>query len=164
MIGYGTNDLLEMTIDKRIPAKKIIIHPNYVSAKPSSKGNKRKLLKLLSHSLIKLNLFCLFKSGDIALIELSESINLTSFVRPACLLSSLDQMDDILDNQPDQIYTASGYGSVRRTYRWILGNLRGGKIERYLKKADFKAQQPYGKQVLDKTVNLFNFTYKISKQ
>lgn len=31
-----------------------------------------------------------------------------------------------------------------RTYKWLVGRLRGGKIDRYMKKADFKHSQDNG--------------------
>lgn len=80
MVNFRSNDLEEMTLDKRIPAEKIMIHPLYTSGKPSSKG-------------------------DIALIKLSRTLNLTDNVKPACLIKDVDTLNDILEDQPDQIFT-----------------------------------------------------------
>lgn len=117
-IGFGSNDLKKMT--ERIPAKRIITHPLYNSGKANSKG-------------------------DIALIELERPINLTQNVRPGCLMSNLTQLNDILVNQPDTVLMATGFGSTRKTYKFLIGQLRGAKIERYLKKANFNAMQKNGK-------------------
>lgn len=120
----GTNDLEEMSESKRIPAKRIIINSVYNSNTPSSKG-------------------------DIALIELSRPANLSQFVKPACLIKNLNQLDNTLKNDRDTVLMASGFGSVTRTYKFIgVGGLRGGKIERYMKKADFRPVQNNGKLVL----------------
>lgn len=110
-----------MPESKRIPAKRIIIHRQYNSNTPSSRG-------------------------DIALIELSRPANLTQFIKPACLMKNLDQLDNILNNERDQVLLASGWGSVTRTYKFIVGgSLRGGKIEKEMKKANFRAVQKNGK-------------------
>ena len=82
MIGYGTNDLEEMPESKRISAKRIIINSIYNAKSPSSKG-------------------------DIALIELEQSVNLSSAVKPACLMKNLDQLNEILVEEPDTIFTGN---------------------------------------------------------
>ena len=119
----GTNNLEEMPQNERIPGKRIIIHRQYNSATPSSRG-------------------------DIALIELARPANLTQFIKPACLMKNLDQTDNLLYNDRDTVLMASGWGSVTRTYKFIMGSgLRGGKIENEMKKADFRAVQNNGKLV-----------------
>lgn len=121
MLGMGTNDLEEMTEDKRIPAKRIFTHRLYNPSTPSSRG-------------------------DIALIELSRPANLTQYVKPACLMKNLDQLDHILKGDRDTVLMASGFGSVTRTYKFIMGSgLRGGRVDRYMKKADFRAVQEHGR-------------------
>ena len=63
---------------------------------------------------------------------------MTNVVKPACLMKDLNKLNEILNN-PQTILEASGWGSTRRTYKWLLGSrLRGVVVSRYLKKASFK--------------------------
>lgn len=48
--------------------------------------------------------------GDIALLLLNKTIKFSDTVRAACLIPSLYQTNQILED-PDQVYQASGFGS-----------------------------------------------------
>lgn len=106
---------------RRISVERVVIHPNY---KPESSST----------------------PGDIALLRLTKDIPLNLFAKPGCLYPNVDRFADLLKREKTLKVVGTGWGSVNVTYRWIWGGqLRGGRIEPHLKKANFLAMDSDGK-------------------
>jgi hypothetical protein len=125
-VGFGSNNLRMMKPKDRIAVAETIVHPNYNPRNSAS-------------------------PGDIALIRLVKPMPLNYQVKPACLHPNATLFNEQIEINRRLAVVATGWGSVKKTYRYLLTRrIRGGHIQPHLKKANFWAIRSQGSHNLNR--------------